>query len=251
LLDELVTLLEIQKLDQKIERLDQRLAEVPVGIEAVEADLQKKRARLDAAVARIQESDKKKKKLEADIEDGKARATKLDGQLMSVKTNQEYRAMLSQIATIRGQSSDKETEILMLMEQLDELNAEKSEAATEFKTFEATAKVEIDERKAHGSVLDRDRQEAAQRRTELAASLEAKLSSLYEKIRRKWGNNVIVQLDGEICMGCHLSLRPQHANFVKEGKEIYTCEYCYRILYYPEKDKESPAVEERQEQASS
>jgi uncharacterized protein len=250
LLDELVTLLEIQKLDQKIERLDQKLAEVPLGIETVEADLLKKRTRLDAVVARIAEADKKKKKLEADIEDGKARAVKLDGQLMSVKTNQEYRAMLSQISTLREQSSDKETEVLILLEQLDQLNAEKAEAAAEFKAFEAQAKQEIGERKAHGEALGRDRKAALERRTELAASLDKKLGALYEKVRKKWGNNVVVELRGETCMGCHLSLRPQHANFVKQGQEIYTCENCFRILYYRAPEPSAASAEE-QEQASS
>jgi hypothetical protein len=245
LLEELVKLLEIQRLDQKIERLDQKLAEVPRGIEAVEADLIKKRARLDAALARIIEAEKKKKRLELDIEEGRERAVKLDGQLMSVKTNQEYRAMLSQIQTLREQSSDQETEILVLMEQLDQLQAEKAEASAEFKSFEATAGDEIGKRRAHGEVLARDRHEALERRGELASSLDKKLSAQYEKVRKKWGNTVVVELRGEICSGCHLSLRPQHANFVKQGQEIYTCENCYRILYHPE-----PRSEE-QEQVGS
>jgi uncharacterized protein len=251
-LDELAKLLEIQKLDQKIERLDHKLAEVPLGIQSVQADLLSKRVRLDGVVSRIAETDKKKRKLELDIEEGKERAIKLDGQLMSVKTNHEYRAMLSQIQTLRDQSSDKETEILMLLEQIDALNGEKREAQNEFQTFEAVAKTEIGERTKHGDVLRRDREAAATRRSELAASLDKKLSGLYEKIRKKWGNNAIVELHGEICGGCHLSLRPQHAGFVRQGKEIYTCENCHRILYQPDKPApEANPATEAQEQVSS
>lgn len=246
MLDELAKLLEIQKLDQKIERLDQKLAEVPVGIQSVEASLLQKRVRLDGVITRITETEKKKRKLELDIEEGKERAIKLDGQLMSVKTNHEYRAMLSQIQTLRDASSDKETEILMLLEQVDALNTEKREAQSEFQSFEAVAKEEIGERTQHGDVLRRDRDVAAARRSELAGSLDKKLTGLYERIRRKWGNNVIVELHGEICGGCHLSLRPAHRDFIREGKEIYTCENCHRILYQPDK-----VATEAQEQVSS
>jgi uncharacterized protein len=246
-LDEVVSLLEIQRLDKMLGRLDEKLAEIPLGVQAVQADLQKKRARLEAALARISEAEKRKRKIEQDIEDSKARAQKLDGQLMSVKTNTEYRAMLTQIQAIKDQSSDRETEILLILEQADELQAERRLAEDEFKSFEATAHTQIGEREKFAADLGKERQMALERRAELTGKLEKKLVTLYERLRKKMPLPVVVELHGEICQGCHLSLRPQHAVYIKQAKELYSCEYCHRILYFPDKPPEAEPAEEAAE----
>ncbi len=237
---ELVNLLDLERQDRGIERLEQLLAEIPVQIEVLESDLQTKRSRLEAAQAAVAKAEKKRRSTESHIEANQGKAQKLNAQLMGIKTNREYKAALAEIEAFNKKNSDLETEVLLLFDQLDELEQERQIAATEFEGFAADAEQRISRRQEQAAVLEAEKRDAETSREKIAEALEPRLLKRYEKLRKKIGNHTIAQLvKGSICGGCNLNLRPQFAAEVRRGEKLHYCENCNRFLYRPESPDEA------------
>ena len=56
--------------------------------------------------------------------------------------------------------------------------------------------------------------------------------SLYQKIKQKRAEPIVVPVEDSCCQGCHVNIPPQLFNEVKKCKTIIKCPHCSRILYW-------------------
>jgi hypothetical protein len=94
---QLEQLIRLQKAETELRRAQAELADIPKRRGELEAELAGERARLDAARAALEESLKARRRLEGELADLETKRSKYKGQLMEVKTNKEYTAMLHEI----------------------------------------------------------------------------------------------------------------------------------------------------------
>ncbi len=230
---ELQSLVQLQALDLALRQLRDKVRRVPVELGALEQDLAECRRLYESVLKNQEEGDKHRRHLESEVETSRQKLSKYKDQLMSVKTNKEYQAMLAEIANCEKEISAKEDQILERMMLIDEWT-EKQRAA----------KKELD---ARGKEIDAKRQELEAfriqsenelgqlegQRSVLRQRLSPELVELYERIATvRHGVAVAPALD-QSCQGCHVRLRPQLFNEVKTNLQIIRCESCSRILYYP------------------
>ncbi len=228
---DLEKLVQLQKADAELRRVETALQEVPRQRALAEERLKQERQRLDLAKESLQESQKARRQHEGGLQDLETKRSKYKGQLMDVKTNKEYTAMLHEIENVEREIKAREDQILLEMERAETLGADVKREETLFKTAEEQHKGEartLDERL---KALEAERARLKQDRDGIALGLGDDLLELYGRVARLRGSAVAEAKD-EMCQVCHVKLRPQMYMNLKHNAEIVQCPACNRILYF-------------------
>lgn len=229
----LAALVAMQALDSAAEAARKRLADMPAAEGAIVAGLAAARAAVDAVKARIQANQQARRALEKEIAAVDVRLARFDDHKASVKTNQEYTALLHEIATAKGEKGAIEEKLLILMEEGDSLAAEQkgAEAALTAKTAEGEkARAAL---VAERTALDAELARLAHERSREIREIEAPVLAKYEQLLKQRRGIAVSRLSGgEVCEACHVRLRPHVAQMVRRNDAIVACDSCQRILYY-------------------
>ncbi len=230
-------LLELQQLDMKIGGLKQREQEIPRQKESFNIQRKRLETELKESEERVKKLKLEQRECEGEIDQKNAHIKKFEGQLLVVKKNEEYKALLHEIDLQKKQISLKEERILAIMDDIDhaqmKLQEDKKRIAEEIRKLDEEC-TRIDAELA-GAVKDRKAQEST--RSPLAAQVDAPLLARYERVRKVRTPAVVPLVEtnkqAEACGGCYMTVRPQIVNEIMANKEFHSCGHCARILYYP------------------
>jgi|WetSurMetagenome_2_1015567.scaffolds.fasta_scaffold97746_3 uncharacterized protein len=225
-------LIRLQQTDTFIETARRRVADHPALVEGLDSRLAAATSDLDGAKARVADNQVSRRAVEKDLAMIQARLSKFKGQLMDVKTNKEYTAMLKEIEVAQHEVRQLEDKILERMLEADDLNAGQKAAETRLAADKATIAAERKQIEEETARLQRDLDEATGRRGALAAEVAPALMGTYELVRAKRGT-AVVEVRAGYCSACHVRLRPQMANELRSNQRIFQCESCQRILFIP------------------
>jgi len=228
----LVSLVSLQALDSAADQARRRISELPAAEQALDAKIAAATAQLETARGRLQESQNARRALEKDVAVIDGRLARFDDHKAAVKTNQEYTALLHEIATAKSEKDAIEDRILVLMEQSDqvasEVKADEAALAEAKRDGETARKALTAERQ---SLEDEVRRLMADRRAKMQ-STDAKTLATYEQLLKNRRGIAVAQMIGETCAACHVRLRPHVVQLVRRNEEIVQCESCQRILFY-------------------
>ncbi len=231
----------LQALDLRISSLLKEISALPKHIAAIEQKLGIHERRLEVDRAALAANAKDRKHLDGEIQTAQAKISKLKGQTLEAKTNDQYRAFQNEIDYCEREIRGHEDRILDLMsasEPLDK-NVKAAEGVLKDERAQVTAEKQRAEKR---TAEDRKRMNELQaERNELFARLPKSVAANYERLRKLRGVAVSEAVDGR-CSQCHISLRPQFLQELKRGEKIMFCESCARMLYYsPPKSPEDLA----------
>ncbi len=231
--ESLLALLKVQEKDVKIRRLQKELDEKPRQSEALRAQLVDAKKSVEAAKETVKKILAEKNALEGDLESRIQNMRKYEAQSSQVKTNEEYRALLKEVETIKQGNKGLEDKILDAMEKVEEMKAAQSQAEQSLREEEKKVSVQEQEiqKEAEGirSLLDGLLKE----REELAVHVKPDLRERYELIFENKHDYAIVTIEHGACGGCHMAITPQVMNEVKRGHDLVICENCARVLCLP------------------
>lgn len=227
-------LLQLQELDQSIDRLSARLEglESQVDIREARERTGKVEARLGELRLVIDDVAREQSHLENDL-DSMERKIEAERKRMydgSVVNPKELQSIEAEIQNLTHRRSDKEDRLLEAMERREELDTRLGSLEGEMR--ESAARLaEIEQ--SSGRELGEVRQAVAQRASErdvLAAQIDPDLLELYEDLRRQKKGVGVASLANGVCQGCHQKLSPMYLDRLKRSQDIWRCEYCRRIL---------------------
>lgn len=169
---------------------------------------------------------------ERDNEAKQAQIDKWNTQLLSVKKNEEYTALLHEIDLVKKQMAGNEERILKVMMALDDARArleeDKKRIQEELQDIDRECK-EIDKELAEA--VD-ERRKLEEQRDPIAQRVPRDLLARYTRIRSsKKTGAAVVPLRGETCSGCNMTVTPQIVNELLAGDKVHACRYCGRLLY--------------------
>ncbi len=118
---DLEKLVELQAVDLELARLNAQLAAIPKTIARIDAQLASARKRVEDARAAIKAGETAKRQYEQEIRSLNEKILKFRGQSSSIKNNEQYKALLSEIAHAEGEIAGYEEKILELMMNADSL----------------------------------------------------------------------------------------------------------------------------------
>src|SRR5207245_1203339 len=158
------------------------LAELPAAEQAIDTKIAAAAAAADAAKVTLHESQSARRALEKDVAVVDGRLSRFDDHKAAVRTNQEYTALLHEIATAKAEKDAIEDRILVLMEQSDalanELKADEAALAQAKRDGEAARKALVAER----AFLEAELARLVADRSAQAATADARALSTYEQL---------------------------------------------------------------------
>ena len=229
---DLVIASRLQACDQRVVALEKEIATLPKHVALIEKQLDVHLRRLEADKAALAANIRDRKKLEADVEAARLKGSKLRDQMMTAKTNEQYKAFQHEIQFLDQEMRKSDDRSLDLMSAAEPLEAAVKKAEAELKIEKQ--QVEAEKKKAEARTSDDQRMlaETLAERTRLVSQAPPALLVLYEKIKRRWGATVVAEIQDDLCRGCKLSLRPQFMQDVRVGAKLMQCENCERMLIY-------------------
>ena len=235
--EKLSLLYTLQGADNEIEKLVQRRGELPAEVEVLETEI----AGLEEKVARFKESitahnliiEKSKK----DMLEHDAEIDKYQRQLEGISNSREY------------DSISKELENTNLLRQIDQKHLDEAKSKIEDLKESISAlgdhiEIRLQDLAAKKDELDKivgstaeEEQKLVERRNSIAANLDARTLSAYNRIRNSVHNHlaVVPVYKGNACGGCFNTITPQRLVEVNSGNKLIICEHCGRIIVNPDK----------------
>ena len=234
--EKLKVLYDLQAADNEIGKLVQLRGELPAEVAVIEGEI----AALKAKIEKINEAVKGE---EASIEVNKAKMAEHEADI------KKYEAQLENIANSREYDSihkelDNENLLLRIADKfINEAKERIIDDKKQIEEIEERISVREDDLAAKKEELDaivnstaEEEKTYTDRRNELAAKLDARTMSAYERIKASTHNHlaVVPVYREEACGGCFNTITPQRLVDIASGSKLVICEHCGRIIVNPE-----------------
>src|SRR5438093_5345106 len=184
---DLKQLIRLQSVDSSIQELRGRIDKFPGISKALDEKLRSAQAALESAKEKTKNNQANRKRLETDVTAVEAKVSKYREQMLSVKTNEEYRALQHEIEHAQKAIRKVEDYILNLMQEAETSQAEIKTAEARLKDDQQKVHVERaaldEENKRDVSALDGYLKE----RKEIEASVSSDLIPRYDRVRKHRG----------------------------------------------------------------
>jgi predicted nucleic acid-binding Zn-ribbon protein len=228
---ELERLVELQRAETELRRVQVELARIPQQKAEIDQRLAQERSRLEAAREAMATSQKARRQHESGLQDLEGKRSKYKGQLMEVKTNKEYTAMLHEIEAVEREIRGTEDRILVEMEKAEELGQAVKHEEQLFKEIEQRHQGEARQLDERSRALQSELGTLQAARDASASTLSDDWRARFQRVAKLRGTAVAEARDG-MCQECHVKLRLQMYSELKRNDEIMECPQCNRILYY-------------------
>lgn len=229
-------LLDLQALDTALTRLNHRRRSLPELAEIERCDEQLGVMRDDVAKAEVAvgDLDREQRRLEADVEQVRQRATRDQGlmQAGTVGSPRDLENLQHEIETLARRQSDLEDQVLEIMERRETADTRIGELRAQLTELTARRDSAVAARdKAYGEI-DAEVAARTSERAGLVAEIPADLLALYERIREPAGGVGAAALRQRRCEGCRLELAGTELTAARNAAPdaVLRCENCRRIL---------------------
>lgn len=216
----------LNNVDQRLEKLDNRLIEFKQVIE-------EQQAVVDAL-------NQKYRNYEADVRFNLDRIKKSEAKLSSVKTNKEYQSSLKEIEDLKKKNSNLEDEMIEFLDRIEEAEKVQKTKMAEYSELQEQMKREKE-------IIHRETEEG-QRQLEsldaqwknISAGIDTALLKTYNEVKSTQSNAVgIIAVIDAVCQGCHMNIPPQMYNELQRGDHLTKCPMCQRLIYWKDTPKRS------------
>jgi uncharacterized protein len=228
---DLERLIELEKVDREVARLSDEVAALPRRVAAIQEKLAEHNAAVEKAKARIKGNESSRRQFEADIKGFQEKIAKYRSQSSSVKTNDEYRALMHEVEFAEKQIGGCEDKILELMISLENEEKALKQAEAELKTEAADVEKEKAEARVRTAEDERLLAGLKEKRSALRAGVNESALAHYDRVMRQ-RKSAISEARDQKCLACFVMLRPQIWQELRGNEQIVTCSSCGRILYF-------------------
>ena len=238
--DQLTRLVQIQEVVTSVRQAEKVIETAPSRIEEIEERFRERNAEFVAIQGRYDELELDRKTRSTALTDLEANKVKFNEDLMQVKNQKEYAAILKEIDSVKAQISEHEEAILRDMEEIEKLKGELATHEEHIKQEREAVEQETTEvRNAEASAKETIAALGG-KRDELEQGMPVALLKAVKRIElRRQGLFLAEAIDGT-CQTCFVRCRPQVFQEIRQATAVHSCSNCRRYLYYP--DSVAPAA---------
>ena len=227
-------LIRLQTIDLEIQQLRATIEKFPRISKALDDKLRDAQTNLTAAQEKSKNSLANRKKFEGEVATLEGKISKYREQMLSVKTNEEYKALQKEIEHTQAAISKVEDSILALMLDAESVQQEIRNAEARLKedqqrVSQERKELEAGHQKEVSAIESYDKE-----RKELEKQISGDLLPRYERVRKFRGGIGISAARDYVCEVCQVRIRPQVFQEIRKNDQIIACDACQRILYDPE-----------------
>lgn len=229
--DQIKKLVELQTIDAEIYLYKRDLREKPLYVEELKKRYEDKKAGLKVLEEKAKTIQVNRKSQELELQTKEGDIVKANAQLSLLKTNKEYQAKLTEIASMKADKSVIEEKILVFYDEGDAANAdiekERKFLAEEEQKY-LTQKKEVDNSIKE---IEEKLKILNLKRNQITPDVSKANLSRYERILENKDGLAIVPVNGNSCGGCFMSVPDQVIIEIKMHERLILCEMCSRVLY--------------------
>ena len=224
-------LIVLQDIEKNIAVLHKKISEIPAKTNELEALAGCVKASYEEKSSLMKELANRRRTLEGEVDLARTRLSRLKDQLMAVKTNKEYTAMLNEIKMAEMHILGEEDKILDLMEELE--TGEKAMTSAEKEMHRTRAATDEETRRINESVpvLESELEKLRGEKNAVTDSIDPDLIAQYRRIADAHKGVALAEAKDELCGACHVRIRPQMYTDLLLTETIMFCDSCSRILY--------------------
>ncbi|OGR06824.1 MAG: hypothetical protein A2511_08375 [Deltaproteobacteria bacterium RIFOXYD12_FULL_50_9] len=230
--EDIVSLRELQAIDLQIFKLDEEIVASQAEFEKRKADMAERLVTIAKIEEKIGIADQRKRELEAEVEDELLKIKDRQTKLMNVQTNREYQSILKEIEDAKRANKKREDELVLLMEQVEVLQKNRSDLSSLSETQERSLAEEQEKVDKHKVSLDTKKDKAIKSRTSKLKKVSEVYLRKYEMLRMKREGIAVVGVANGTCMGCFMNVPPQLYIEVMKEEKLLSCPTCNRMLFY-------------------
>lgn len=232
MLPDLQHLIRLQEVDSTIDRVKRRIAEIPAAQQGLASRSAAQAAAVQAVKDRIAATSATRREIEKELAAIQGRLSKYKDQLMAVKTNKEYQAMQTEIATAEGLVRSHEDRLLDLMEAAEKDSADLKAAEASMKSEQVAIAAEQKALDAEKTEDEIELQRLSAERVAVAGQISPDALAIFNRVALGRRGIAMAEARDGLCSVCHVRLRPQVFNEVRRNSAVIQCDSCTRILYY-------------------
>ena len=233
-------LMRLQELYLAIDEVAKKLTAMPERMQELEQALARHRADVAKAKDELAGLQKDRRKLEGDLGAVEIKIAKYQGQLMEVKTNKEYTAMLHEIETVKGERGGIETRILQSMEAADALEKAIRQKETALAEEQGRVTAALTALKEEQGALAAQKSGLEENREKVEAELPPDLVSEFIRVSKGRRGLAVARVIDGLCQGCSVRIQPRIFQMVRRNDILLRCDSCKRFLYYIEEKRAEP-----------
>ncbi len=226
------SLIKLQNADELIIKISEIIKNNPSKINTIDNEIESSIETVATAKQDLADNQKKRRNLEANLQDIDIQIEKYKHQLNNIKTNIEYRSLLKEIDNAQNKIKEIEEQILEEMLISDEIGSEIKEAE---KIAEATKRkltIEKDSLIQENKKREEERQNLYKEKENISPLIPSNLINLYNDLFEKNIGIALSPVTDDFCSICQIRIRPQVLNELITEEKIILCENCGRILYW-------------------
>jgi uncharacterized protein len=231
---DLELLLKLQVIDYDLGELERSKEYLPDMMGNLHREIRETQGKLQETRELLQQAQLKQKNLELEIKTKESDLTRYQQQMMTIKTNKEYDALVAEIDSIKSTITTRETELLETIESIATLEKEvtglqdkDSQIAENNSKQLAILQEKVDSIGAKVAEKETERQTVIN-------SVSRPTLMIYERIRRGKGGSVVVVVKKRACSSCYKALTAKKVQEIKRNDRIETCDNCGCLLYWDE-----------------
>jgi uncharacterized protein len=232
--EELMQLLELQKVDSAIDRLNARVRNLPeqAELEALEESLNALERGAGETQAQLNEVSARQRKLDNEIDSVERKVKMEEARLNSgdVSSARELSSLAAEVESLKRRLAKFEDEDLEVMEEVERLEKQMSAQSDQIDRLREEIELATRMRDQAGRKVAEELEAARPRRAHWASRSTPELLALYDELRAAKGGVGAAALSGSTCLGCHMQLPAQEVERLRRSPGVLKCEECGRIL---------------------
>ena len=240
---DLISLINLQSIDARINELTREREIFPSSISQFEGAIKKTRDVVDGLTKKLAALLQEKKTLEETIANAKAHLDKSQDLLNAIKTNREYDAVHTQIENFKTIVSSGDAKIKKFDLDAGELQQSIEKAQAELDKTASENNIKIAEIKSKMDVIGASIAKITEERNTIIGSVPKALLRTYNYILKgRKSGQVLSYINGDdrTCSVCYKILEAQLINEIRKSDKVIVCQNCGSIFVWKDDQKTEP-----------
>ena len=225
-------LIELQKIDTEVNKINLKKKDLPLQLAKLEEAFAAFKGAMQETESRLEEANKRHKETEEKLKKAVESLRKAKDRLHEVKTNKEYNAVLKEIEGMEKKNGEIEEMIIGLLDEIDAGRAAVKTKTAELANEQSRYEAKRNDLQREIESISSDLQQRVEKREVLRKNIPPDLVKKYETILNIRRGLAVVSVWNEVCDGCHMNIPPQMYNELYESDELFMCPHCNRIIYW-------------------
>lgn len=234
--EKLRTLYALQQADTAIDKIIQLRGELPGEVSSLEEEIAGLKDKEASAKQYIEGMETTISDNKQNIVDCDNQTAKYKKQLENITNSREFDSINKEIENQGLLRQIAEKNIGEARVKIGELKSDLQDLADKLSVREEDLKLKKEELSTIVESTAKEEERLRAQRASLAAKIDARTMSAYERIRNSVHNHlaVVSVYNGDSCGGCFNTIIPQRLVEIASNKKLIICEHCGRIIVNPD-----------------